>query len=264
VRLLTAAPTGQLFLRDLVEVVRRVGRPTNLHEKTVSTLSNYLPTVAATLDWLQPSKLSSWGGPMNGQLGRQQLIRELLKFANVDAVVETGTYRGTTTEFLWHLTGRPVYSVECERRFYEYARRRFCWNSHIHLSLADSRAYLRQLAQDHTVPKQNVLFYLDAHWGSHLPLQQELTTIVQEWQDPIIVIDDFEVPGDPGYGFDDYGDGLTLTLHHLPSEILAKMIVFSPSLPSVQETGARRGCAIAVGAGRASDFMATLPLRRIV
>jgi hypothetical protein len=200
---------------------------------------------------------------MNGQAGRQQLIRELVRIVDPAAVVETGTYRGTTTEFLWHLTGKPVYSAESERRFFEYAKRR-CRNSSIHLYLSDSRFFLRQLAEDDEIPKKNILFYLDAHWGADLPLREELLLVVRHWSDPIIVIDDFEVPSDSGYGFDDYGEGRSLTLDYLPSEAIEDMAVLFPSLPSNLETGARRGCAVLVEREHEASLLSDLPLRRAI
>ena len=237
---------------------RRVAR-LELVERATSRVAQVSPKGAAVIDWLQPSKHYSWGGPMNGQVGRQQFIRQLLKAVDVEAVIETGTYRGTTTEFLWHVTGRPVFSVESEQRFFEYARRRFARNSQINLFRADSRRFLRRLAEDDEVPKKSVLFYLDAHWGVDLPLRDELSLILRHWRDPIIVIDDFEVPGDSGYTFDDYGDGKRLTLGYLPSEPLQDMVVFFPSLPSHLETGARRGCVVLAEQERAS-LLSSLPL----
>jgi hypothetical protein len=60
------------------------------------------------------------------------------------------------------------------------------------------------------------------------------------------VIDDFEVPGDPGYGFDDYGPGRCLTAAILPEEVMAGRSALYPSVPSAEETGARRGCVVIV------------------
>ena len=38
-------------------------------------------------------------GPFNGQVLRQHIFRRLTEIANVTRIVETGTYRGTTTMF---------------------------------------------------------------------------------------------------------------------------------------------------------------------
>src|SRR5262245_36619534 len=49
---------------------------------------------------LHPDRGIAWGGAFNGQRFRQNLFHNLVeKFAPV-AIIETGTYHGTTTEFL--------------------------------------------------------------------------------------------------------------------------------------------------------------------
>lgn len=154
------------------------------------------------MDWAV-SDSSAWAGPMNGQQMRQQLVRDLVRHVDIRGVVETGTYRGTTTEFLHHVTGGPVFSIESVPRYHDFASRRFAVSDPVHLRLGDSRPVLAQLAEDDRCPKHQVLFYLDAHWARDLPLHGELELIRRRWHDCVVMIDDFEVPGDPGYGFDD-------------------------------------------------------------
>jgi hypothetical protein len=55
-----------------------------------------------------------------------------------------------------------------------------------------------------------VFFHLDAHWEGDLPLQEEIEIILGRFPNFLIMIDDFRVPGDSGYGFDDYGRGKML------------------------------------------------------
>lgn len=42
----------------------------------------------------------SWGGPLNGQPGRQALVRDLFVSVPFDFVAETGTFLGVTIGFL--------------------------------------------------------------------------------------------------------------------------------------------------------------------
>ena len=68
-------------------------------------------------------------------------------------------------------------------------------------------------------------------------------------------VDDFAVPGDPGYGFDDYGPGKRLDLEYLRQGKLRDLIVFFPSVPSHEETGAKRGCVIATANGEIAKIL---------
>jgi hypothetical protein len=75
-------------------------------------------------------------------------------------------------------------------------------------------------------------------------VREECALILQSHLPAVIMIDDFEVPGDPGYGFDDYGAGRQLALPYLAPLGAPELTAFFPAVPSGQETGARRGCVI--------------------
>ena len=60
------------------------------------------------------------------------------------------------------------------------------------------------------------------------------------------MVDDFEVYGDSGYAYDDYGHGNTLIEDYLPASMLKGWSLMYPSAPSEEETGAERGCCILV------------------
>jgi hypothetical protein len=93
-----------------------------------------------------------------------------------------------------------------------------------------------------------VFFYLDAHgWGA-LPLAEELALAFRHWPAAVVMVDDFQVPGDAGYGFDDYGDGEALTLGYLAGHRVLPPHVWFPACASEHESGARRGCVVLAGA----------------
>jgi len=197
------------------------------------------------LDYIRKSGAQDkWGGPFNGQQFRQRIFHDLLHHFPVNAIVETGTYRGTTTA-LFAQTSIPVYSVETHPRFYSFSRMRFRHlRNKIHLYNNDSRAFLAMLSENTTAPKEDVFFYLDAHWKDDLPLREELEIIFTHWIRPIVMIDDFQVPNSD-YNFDDYGPGKTLNLDYLKPVISAHNIsVFFPSVNAADETGFRRGCVV--------------------
>ena len=188
---------------------------------------------------------SSWdqGQPFNGQEYRRRIFEELMAAMPWKALVETGTFRGTTTQFLarW---GLPVYSVELSRRQFAFARLRLRkYRERVHLYQGDSRRFLTQLADDPQFPRTNVFFYLDAHWNDDLPLKEEVALIFQTWREAVVMIDDFQVPGS-SYGYDDYGPGKALNLDYLSALADLHLHYLFPVLPAEQETGLKRGCVV--------------------
>lgn len=232
---------------------------TNSVLRTYERYARHLPPrLAATLDMLLPSLRQSFGGPFNGQAKRFDLIRQLFDSVSFVGVVETGTYRGTSTAAFLELTTARIATVELDPRFAAYARRRFRNEPRVTVVEGDSRAFLEQLATDLSFPREGVFFYLDAHWYHDLPLFDEVKLICKTWKESVVLIDDFRVPSDSGYGFDDYGGPNRLTLHNLD---LDRSPIYFPTAPSLEETGARRGCAvIPVGpsATRALDRVAAV------
>jgi hypothetical protein len=120
---------------------------------------------------------------------------------------------------------------------------------------------LRELARDPNVPRQDVFFYLDAHRLGNVPLREELDLIGRTWHQPLVMIDDVEVPGDPGYGFNDYGPGLRFTTD-LFSAATHDYRHFYPVRSSREETGHRRGCILLAPPGRWAERLRCLSLVR--
>jgi hypothetical protein len=202
-----------------------------------------------------------YGGPFNDQGARARLCQQLAALGGIRAVVETGTYRGTTTLFLSHVFAAPVYSVEIDPRSYYFARLRTRGIANVRLSLGDSRQFLHALAHDREIPKEDAFFYLDAHGPGSLPLPEELDLICRVWSHPLIMIDDFEVPDDPGYGFNDYGPGLRFGTALLPAAT-RDFRQFYPATSSGAETGYRRGSILLARPGRWAERLRGLSLVR--
>ncbi|MBC7900779.1 MAG: hypothetical protein H7070_12090 [Saprospiraceae bacterium] len=184
-----------------------------------------------------------FGGPFNGQNARQQIFKDLSSELAFAAIIETGTFRGVTTAFMSEHTSKPVFTVEAEPRFFYYATHALRRFPKTKVKMGDSRNFITELISDEHVPKKNVFFYLDAHWNADLPLSEEVHLIEQHWTDAVIMIDDFEVPGDDGYKFDDYGEGKKLCLDYL-GDTASNWSAFFPSATSDEETGFKRGCVI--------------------
>jgi hypothetical protein len=180
---------------------------------------------------------------MNGQTARLEICRYILEHCRVQQIVETGTYRGATSEWFAQF-GLPLVTIEIQERFEAFSSLRLSRFTNAEVRLGDSVAILHELACARSLNSAIIFFYLDAHWLNRLPLADELNLIVNDFRFFVVVIDDFAVPYDDGYGFDDYGPGKALTLDYLKSTSAGRLPVFFPNVRSEWETGHRRGCVV--------------------
>jgi predicted O-methyltransferase YrrM len=211
------------------------------------------PRLLAYRDLLPGRKKTLLGEPFNAQTQRALLIRDLIDRLPVHGVVETGTFRGASTAAFASLIDGPVQSVEAFPRFFYFCRRRFIRTQNVQLFLGDSGDWLERLADDEDILHHHVLFYLDAHSSAHeeisaladeLPLARELRAISGAWRESLVVIDDFRVTDDEGYGYDEYPSGALTTSYIAEVGLANDFALFYPTAPSSQETGARRGSII--------------------
>jgi hypothetical protein len=177
-----------------------------------------------------------WGFAMNGMTSRLEATRQMIFALGIEQIVETGTYRGTTTEWFAQF-GIPIETVEISERFFAFSKARLAGFPHVKLSLNSSVPYLE--ARIPTAAR--TLFYLDSHWENYLPLREELRLIFRRYKNAVVLIDDFKVEDDSGYGFDAYSSEKDITLRYISSSDSKNLRFFYPATPSAQETGARRG-----------------------
>ena len=221
-------------------------------------LSNVLIAARGAIDFLiHPEWASGFGGPFNGQTGRQRLFDELIRRFDFSIIIETGTFRGTTTEFMSKQARIPVYSAELDIRPFTFAFLRLFRDRRVHVFRKDSRAFIEALGKKESLRSAKPFAYLDAHWNVDFPLGEEVNLIFGNWPASVVMIDDFQVPDDLGYGFDAYGPESTISTAYLENCSRFPVTPFFPSLPSAQEDGSRRGCVIL-----ARDEDAVAALRR--
>ena len=199
---------------------------------------------AATMDSNDSSLLETWGGPFNGQQRRRELFVSLITALHATAIVETGSFRGSSTQFMASNSGLPLFSCEINPRFFFYSHARLKPFANATLLREDSRAFLRDLFTRKQLPAGTIFFYLDAHWTEDLPLWDELNLIFSSGVPSVVMIDDFRVPGDSGYTYDDYGTGKCLCVHDLRKSVVADVTLFFPRMSSAAETGQKRGSLI--------------------
>jgi hypothetical protein len=198
---------------------------------------------AAELDFDTDPTMDIWGGAFNGQERRRTLFDRLLQELKIVTIVETGTFRGSTTNYLAK-TGLPVFGCELCPRYFHYSSLRLANSSNVRLERADSRRFLRELFDENLLPPGPALFYLDAHWELDLPLWEEIDQIFSRHRSPVIMVDDFRVPTDSGFTYDDYGKGKCLSVSNMHEAATARPSMFFPNHASTHETGARRGCVV--------------------
>jgi hypothetical protein len=204
---------------------------------------------------------SPWGFAMNGQTSRLEVTRQLLFTLNIERIIETGTYRGTTTEWFAQF-GLPVETVELNERFFAFSRARLSRFENVTVIRRSSVPFLKEKLADAKSLSVPTLFYLDSHWNDHLPLREELELIFNNYSDATVLIDDFKVPDDDGYGFDDYGKGKALTLDYVSQASTPKLFCFFPRTPSNQETGFRRGWVVMTTNSKVAASLRTRSLLR--
>ena len=161
------------------------------------------------------------------------------------ALIETGTFLGFTTRHLASY-GPPTYTVEVSRRYRYAARSALRDLETVTMIWGDSATAMHHLAGEPAVTRP--LAYLDAHWEADVPLNAEVDCLLSNWKDVLIVIDDFHVPGAPGYGYDIY-NGVPLSLDEL--SLPGDVAVAYPAMAATEETGSRRGT-VFLGSGDAA------------
>ena len=70
------------------------------------------------------------------------------------------------------------------------------------------------------------------------------------------------MPGDDGFGCDDYGANGQLTLSYIRDQIADRFSVFFPAYSSAEESGAKRGCVLLSNSADIDAVLAKSPYLR--
>lgn len=176
---------------------------------------------------------------LNGQKNREKIINQILRRKIISAVYETGSYHGSTASFFSKFK-IPVHTCEISKDAYLIAKDRLRKFKKTKISNCSSVSFLKKLKKSN----KEIFFYLDAHdMILKNPLSAELDIIFNKFSNFVIMIDDFEVPGDYKYGFDsDYGR--ILNLNYIKEFINDNVVIFFPKIKSKFETGYKRGSVV--------------------
>jgi hypothetical protein len=211
-RLIEAFRPTLLLHRDAPRLHRDAGL--SLEKAGQVELAEQIYQSAALLEyWLRPDLRAGFSGPFNGQMLRRAVYRAIAASGQLAEVIETGTHRATTTEFLARHASCPVKTCEKDGYFHALSRihietlRRdgLDWAGRIELHRADTRGFLSAVLSGTPEPQGFSFCYLDAH-GDYIqgeavenPLLGEIRLVRAARKHVIVMIDDFEVPGDPVY-----------------------------------------------------------------
>jgi hypothetical protein len=227
--------------------------------------------LAARLDYtLSPDKRRTMLGPFNGQFIRQKIFLTLNARLDFQAVFETGSYRGDTTVFLAEQVSCPVRSCELLSFIYElavlrldeFARSGARRAAEVTLDNLDSRAFLRRRLPE-LAPGAPLFCYLDAHCTGELPIAAECALILEHGPPTVIMIDDVDVPDDPGFRPVGLRPGDFVGLADLAPVFHRFDGAFFPT-SSAEETGMRRGSLLLTTSPELTACLAALPeLRRV-
>ena len=179
--------------------------------------------------------------PMNGQRNRLRTSILLLEILKPEFVIESGSYLGTTTQYLAGVSSKQTYSIEINKEFAAVASERLksdIEQKRVKIVDGNSAQQMPIILREINPRTSRIFAYLDAHWLEQIPLFEELQALLDWGGDFIAVIDDFFIPDDPGYGYDQY-ENHRVDISHVPSS--EKISVWVPSESSDTESGARRG-----------------------
>ncbi|MEJ2083369.1 MAG: hypothetical protein P8Y94_14640 [Acidobacteriota bacterium] len=138
--------------------------------------------------------------------------RYLLEVVNmirphVFALVETGTNLGSTAGYVGRRFGDlPVWSCELDPAAARRATAYVETLPNVHVTTSASPEFLETLlVRERVVRDRATLFFLDAHGhGFDWPLKKELRLITENLDHAVVIIDDFRVPGRPGFSYGTY------------------------------------------------------------
>ncbi len=199
---------------------------------------------------------------MNGQELRLEAVRQIIVQCRIKRIVETRSHLGDAADWFAQF-GLPLVTVEINPRWAEFSRVRLQKYRNVTVHEGHSVEILKSLATDRQVFGLPTLFYVDAHWREHLPLREEVDLIVKHFPQNVILIDGFEVPGDPGYRFDNYQPDKKISLSFIAGLKEGQLTRYVPSERSEKETERKRGWVVLTSSDELSAILDLLPhLRR--
>lgn len=145
--------------------------------------------------------------PLHGDLILHKIFKMLSKELKPTCIVETGTYLGlgSTLFFAKNNPDLKIYTCEINKKYYLEAKKNLRKFKNVYLYHKDSRKFLKFLIEKNVLGERPLIF-LDSHWENDFPLGEEVKIISEKIASCVILIDDFKIPKDSRFRFDDYGE----------------------------------------------------------
>ena len=218
-------------------------------DERISKIENLLidPFIPVNFEWEKHC--------LNGQEFRKKIITEIIRNIKFEFIIETGTEYGFTTKFFSNFSNKII-SIEKSKPTFVIAKKNLQNEKNVQLILNDSKN-LKSIIDSKNInidKNQAIFFYLDAHSEDDYPLIEEIKYIVNEYNNFIILIDDFQVPHDQGYGFDSY-KGKKLNIDFVKTLLSKNENIFFPNIPSYKETGRLRGYVMITNNSNINNFL---------
>ena len=142
--------------------------------------------------------LPDGGGPFGADIHHALEVCYLIDTYQCDAVLETGTNTGDTTEFLAKIfPNLKILTCDIEQDYLNIARDRLRGYKNVEVYLESSEKFLEKNLKNFNFP----FIFLDAHWEDYWPLKDELALIKKG----VVCVDDYDINvGD--FNFDKYND----------------------------------------------------------
>ena len=208
----------------------------------IKSFSNTICTLADLLDFGKKHKVLGF----NRECIRAFIISKLYSSYNCSAFVETGTFYGHTSAYVRKTFKTSVYTSEINTTHYFVSKLNLIWFAGIISTLSNSSEFVANICNKGTLG-DNPMFYLDAHFYEHMPLPDELLNIGNLCEKAIIVIDDFLIPSQPEFLYDEY-PGIRIDLELVEttlSQIRKDIDVYLPNYdPRLDPTGKGIGFAV--------------------
>jgi len=179
-------------------------------------------------------------GAFNEDIYLAEKFLEIKKKRKIDTIIETGTYHGATTRW-FSINFDTVYTAECNREYFETAKKNLAGIKNIVMELEDSPKFLSNKLD--LINDGSTIIFLDAHWYTN-PVLAELDAIKNSGKKPVIAIHDFMVPDHPEFGYDVYPtQGIVYNWEWIKEKIES---IYGPTgfhkEYNNKATGAMRGC----------------------